>query len=319
MNCSARRTLHDDLGEFDWNRLRVFRVAVDAGSFTRAGTLLGLSQSAVSRQIAGLEASLKISLFHRGAQGLALTEAGEIFHSTVTSMFERLAMGLTRMDDFRGAASGPLRIATAVVFGSSWLTSKMSKFRREFPDISPTLLLSDNIELDLSTRQADVAIRFFNQTQPNLIQRHLMTLPFRVYASREYTERKGLPTTVADLDAHDLIAYGDYLPAHVHDLDWLVKVGMPADHPRPAVLRASSVYAILRAVKSGQGLGLLPAYLQEDLHDLVEVLQDAGKPVVEAFLVYPEEVRRSRRIEALTRFLMSEARADFRAPREASA
>ncbi|MFC3694888.1 LysR family transcriptional regulator [Chenggangzhangella methanolivorans] len=316
MNYSARYALLADFGEFDWNRLRVFRVAVEAGSFTRAGTLLGLSQSAVSRQIAGLEASLKISLFHRGAQGLALTEVGEIFHATVTSMFERLAMGLARIDDFRGAACGPLRIATAVVFGSSWLTSKMAKFRREFPDISPTLLLSDNIELDLSTRQADIAIRFFNQTQPNLIQRHLMALPFRVYASREYVARKGVPQTVADLDEHDLIAYGDYLPAHVHDLDWLVKVGIPADQPRPAVMRASSVYAILRAVKGGLGLGLLPAYLQEDLLDLVEVLEDTRKPVVEAFLVYPEEVRKSRRIEALTKFLMSEARDDFQPLRE---
>ncbi|MGA0532576.1 LysR family transcriptional regulator [Hansschlegelia sp. KR7-227] len=316
MDCSARRTFPDDLGEFDWNRLRVFRIAVDAGSFTRAGALLGLSQSAVSRQIAGLEASLKIPLFHRGAHGLALTEAGEIFHAAVTSMFERLAMGLARIDDFRGAASGPLRIATAVVFGSSWLTSKMTKFRRDYPDISLTLLLSDNIELDLSTRQADIAIRFFNQTQPNLIQRHLMTLPFRVYASRQYLAEKGVPETIADLDGHDLISYGDYLPAHVHDLDWLVKVGMPADQPRPAVLRASSVYAILRAVKGGLGLGLLPAYLQEDLLDLVEVLQDIRKPVVEAFLVYPEEVRRSRRIEAATRFLMSEAKEDFRAPQE---
>lgn len=151
----------------DWGPLRIFYIAAAAGSFTSAGRLLNLSQSAVSRQIAGLEKELKVALFHRHVRGLLLTEPGDNLYRTVSEMAERMAIGLASINECREAPKGPLKITTSLAFGSGWLTSRINKFHSMFPDITISLLLIDNLELDLSLRQADIAIRFraSDQTQ----------------------------------------------------------------------------------------------------------------------------------------------------------
>lgn len=296
----------------DWDQLRIFYAVVEARSFTRAGRCLNLSQSAVSRQISALEKSLQVSLFHRHAQGLVLTESGETFYKTVAEMFERMAMGLARINEYREAPKGPLKITTSVAFGSAWLTARMNKFHSVYPDIAVSLLLADNLELDLSLRQADVAIRFASQTQPNLIQRHLMTYQYHVFASKDYLQRRGEPRTPADLDRHELIVYGDELPAPVADLNWLLTAGTAPGTRREPALRVSSVYAIFRAVQSGLGVGALPYYLSEDAPSLVEILPELEGPRMDAYLVYPEELRYSRRIAAVRDFLLEEGRDESR-------
>ena len=73
----------------DWDKLRVFHAVAEAGSFTHAGETLNLSQSAVSRQISGLEERLRVPLFHRHARGLILTEQGEILYRTTREIFRK--------------------------------------------------------------------------------------------------------------------------------------------------------------------------------------------------------------------------------------
>ena len=142
----------------DWDKLRVFHAVAEAGSFTRAGETLNLSQSAVSRQIGSLEDSLEVVLFHRHARGLNLTEAGENLFRTAHEVFAKLAMAEARIMDSKDRPQGPLKITTTVAFGSIWLTSRMREFISLYPDIEVSLVLADT-ELDLSMREADAAIR----------------------------------------------------------------------------------------------------------------------------------------------------------------
>ena len=107
-------------GVLDWDKLRIFLAVAEAGSFTHAGETLNLSQSAVSRQISVLEESLNVSLFHRHARGLILTEQGELLHRTVREMFAKLAMTEARIRESRERPSGVLRVTTTVAFGSLW-------------------------------------------------------------------------------------------------------------------------------------------------------------------------------------------------------
>ena len=86
----------------DWDKLRIFHAAAEAGSFTHAGDQLHMSQSAVSRQISALEANLKVTLFHRHARGLVLTEQGELLNRTVSGRLRKAADGrnaAVRFDD----------------------------------------------------------------------------------------------------------------------------------------------------------------------------------------------------------------------------
>lgn len=290
----------------DWDRLRVFHAVVEAGSFTKAGRNLQLSQSAVSRQICSLEESLTVPLFYRHARGLVLTEQGEGFFRAVQEMDSQLAQGLSRITESRAQAEGPLKITTTVTFGSAWLTSRINLFHQQYPDIAVSLILVDSPQLDLSSRQADVAIRFAEQTNPKLIQRRLMTSRYHVFASPDYLRRKGTPLTAQDLDKHELIVYGDETEAPVKNLDWILEVGCDPGKRRKPALRVNSVYAIYRAVKSGLGIAALPYYITDESPDLVEILPDLSGPTMDAYFVYPEELRWSKRVAVIRDFLLQQ-------------
>src|ERR1044071_2539069 len=119
----------------DWDKLRIFHAVAEAGSFTHAGEMLNLSQSAVSRQISALEESLKTPLFHRHARGLILTEAGEILYTTVRDVFGKLANVEAQITESRERPSGLLRITATVAFGSVWLVPRLREFLELYPDI----------------------------------------------------------------------------------------------------------------------------------------------------------------------------------------
>ena len=303
----------------DWDRLRVFHAVVEAGSFTKAGRKLQLSQSAVSRQICSLEESLGVPLFYRHARGLVLTEQGEEFYRAVQEMDNQLAQGLARITESRAQPEGPLKITTTVTFGSAWLTSRISRFHEQYPDIAVSLILVDSPELDLFTRQADVAIRFAEQTNAKLIQRRLMAIHYQLFASREYVRRRGTPQTVQDLDSHELIVYGDDVEAPLKNLDWILELGATPGRPRKPALRVNSIYGIYRAVKSGLGIAALPYYIAEESPDLVEVLPESVGPTFDAYFVYPEELRWSKRVAVIRDFLLEQASLEKGQPSPAAA
>jgi len=230
-----------------------------------------------------------------------------------------MSIGLSRINECREAPRGALKITTTLAFGSAWLTARMNKFRLHYPDISVSLLLVDNLELDLFLRQADVAIRFATQTQPNVVQRHLMSIRYHVFASEEYLRKRGMPLKPEDLDQHDIIVYGSEVRAPVADMDWLLEAGAPPGTRREPILRVNSVYGIYRAVRSGLGIGALPYYLSEESANLVEILYDLEGPTMEAYLVYPEELRYSKRIGAVREFLLQEVREEAKERRRQEA
>lgn len=294
----------------DWDKLRIFHAVSDAGSFTHAGETLNLSQSAVSRQISALEHSLGTPLFHRHARGLILTEQGETLYHTAHDVFTQLAKVQTQLAENKERPQGPLKVSTTVAFGSVFLAPRMKEFVNRYPDIDVTLVLADT-ELDLSMRQADVAIRLTPPTQPDLIQRHLLTLSYHVYAAPEYLQQYGLPKTPKDLDKHRIVVYGDDARPPAENLNWLLTAGRKADAaPREPILRLNSIYGILRAVQSGLGIGALPEYMGRELGNLVEILPELKSPELEMFFVYPEELRQSARIGAFRDFILEKIAAE---------
>ncbi|MDA8232416.1 MAG: LysR family transcriptional regulator [Magnetospirillum sp.] len=289
----------------DWDKLRVFHAVAEAGSFTHAGEVLNLSQSAISRQIGALEESLSLPLFHRHARGLILTEQGELLYKTAREIFSKLAMTEALLTESRERPQGPLKITTTVAFGSLWLTPRIKEFLDLYPDIQVTMVLHDG-ELDLAMREADVAIRMTPPRQPDLIQRHLLTMNYNVYAAPEYLKRHGMPRTAEDLDNHNIIVFGDDQRASlpVVDVNWLLGAGATASRLRRPVLEVNNIYGIYRAVKSGLGIAALPDYMSPETDNLVHVLPELKGPSLDTYFVYPEELRHSKRIAAFRDFLL---------------
>jgi DNA-binding transcriptional LysR family regulator len=287
----------------DWDKLRVFHAVAEAGSFTHAGDTLNLSQSAVSRQISALEEALQVPLFHRHARGLILTEQGESLNRTVREVFAKLAITEALLTESKEKPAGRLKVTTTHGFGSLWLSPRLNGFLEAYPEVT-VLLLLDDAELDLAMREADVAVRMHAPKQPDLIQRHLMTMQWHICASPEYLKKNGLPKRAEELDAHRLILFGNHHPP-VPDINWLAEVGRRPGNPRRAVLEVNSLNAILLAIRSGAGIGAVPDYAMSENTDLVRIMTDLKGPKIDVFFVYPEELRNSKRVAVFRDFLLA--------------
>jgi len=291
----------------DWDKLKVFHAAAEAGSFTHAGELLGLSQSAVSRQVSALEQELTVPLFHRHARGLILTEQGELLYRTAHEVLMKLEATRTKLTDSREKPNGDLRVNTTPGLGIHWLTPRLGEFLELYPDIRITLLTTEN-ELDLAMREADVAIRLRAPTQPDLIQRKLFAMHFHAYGSPDYLKRRGTPRKVADLDNHSLLVLGGgTVPPHLQRSSWLVDAGRNGAGPRTPCFIINNVLGLLRACQRGLGLAMLPDYLIENDGGLVQLFDDSEAVAVDAYFVYPEEMKSVARVQVFRDFLVSKA------------
>ncbi len=289
----------------DWDKLRIFHAVADAGSFTHAGHDLGLSQSAVSRQISALEQDLNVPLFHRHARGLILTEQGEVLYRTAHEVFSKLASARTRLADSKDKPTGELRITTTVGLGSIWLTPRISEFIELYPQVSVTMLLDDR-ELDLAMREADVAIRLRRPTQPDLIQRKLFTVHYHLYASAEYLRKHGIPRTLQDLDEHQILTFGQTTP-YLSEVNIIEQVGRPEGSFRRSLLRINNVYGLCKAVEAGLGIATLPDYLVGG-SGLVHIELPIETPSFDTYFVYPEELKESKRVAVFRDFIVSKAK-----------
>ena len=290
----------------DWDKLRIFHAAAEAGSFTHAGENLNMSQSAVSRQVSSLEAEVGVPLFHRHARGLILTEQGEILYRTTSDVQIKLDAVQARLVESHGKPSGTLRVTTTVALGSTWLTDRVHEFLDRYPTVNLQLVLDDG-ELDLNMRKADVAIRLSQPVQPDLIQRRLFTVHYHMFAAPSYLEKYGEPKSLTDLDAHRIVTFGVPVPPGIRDVNWLEIAGRDASDPREPALKINNIFAIKKAVEHGAGVAILPDYMIEPGSRLVRLLADADVPTFDTYFTYPAELRNSARVHAFRDFLLSKA------------
>lgn len=292
----------------DWDKLRVFHAVAEAGSFTRAGDILHLSQSAVSRQVASLEEGLSVVLFHRHSRGLILTEQGETLFSTTRDVYAKVAMTEANLSSGRDHPEGPLTISTTNAFGTIWLTPRLKAFHQAYPDIQLRLKTSDNA-LDLSMREADVAVRMGTPTQPDLIQRHLMTVHSHIYAAPGYLAEFGPIESADDLPEQRIIVYGEGPLSDIASPNWLLTRSGESESRHRVVLEANNIYCILQAVESGLGISALPDYVARDRPTIRQILPDLQGPSFDAYLVYAEELRHTKRIAVFRDYLLSQVAA----------
>jgi len=291
----------------DWDKLKVFHAAAEAGSFTHAGEQLGLSQSAVSRQVSALEQELNVSLFHRHARGLILTEQGELLHRTAHDVFMKLEAARAKLTDSKERPNGELKVSTSPGIGLHWLTPRLGEFIDLYPDIHITLITSDE-ELDLAMREADVAIRLRQPTQPDLIQRKLFSVRFHAYASPEYLKRFGTPKTLDDLDKHRvLLLGGTVVPNYFENRRWLMEVARNGKGPRVPILTINNILGVQRACQRGIGIALLPDYLVEENGGLVQLFGESDTVSLDAYFAYPEELKSVARVQVFRDFLVAKA------------
>ena len=286
----------------DWDKLRIFHAVADAGSLTHAGDKLNLSQSAVSRQVRGLKEQLNTNLFHRHARGLILTEQGELLFDATRAMSKRLDAASARIRDSEEEVFGELRVTTTTGFGTLWLAPRLSKLYDKYPDLKVDLMLEERV-LDLPMREADVAIRFKEPSQADLVRKRLMTVRMAMFASPAYLEANGIPDQLEDFSNHRLICQNtdsDQVGAGLHLIQMLMMYEIKS------LLTVNNYFGVLQGVLNNLGIGVLPDYLTQDFPDLVRVLPEIESAEVPVFLAYPEELRQSKRVAAFKDFVQDE-------------
>lgn len=286
----------------DWDKLRIFHAVADAGSLTHAGDQLHLSQSAVSRQICGLEESLNATLFHRHARGLILTEQGELLFDATRAMVKRLDAATARIRDSEEEVFGELRVTTTIGFGTLWLAPRLPKLFSTYPDLNIDLMLEERV-LDLPMREADVAIRMKEPSQADLIRKRLMMINMCLFATQKYLDERGTPEGMEDLGTHRLICQN---PRSAQVGAGATLVNELVTYDIPSLLTVNNYYGVLQGVLNNLGIGVLPDYLGQDFDQLVRVLPDVQSSDVPVFLAYPEELRHSQRIKAFRDFVQEE-------------
>jgi len=297
----------------DWDKLRIFHAVADAGSLTRAGDVLHLSQSAVSRQIRALEDSLGSTLFHRHARGLILTEQGELLFEATSSMAKRLDAASARIRDSNDKVFGELRVTTAIGFGSLWLAPRLGALFAKYPALRVDLMLEERV-LDLPMREADVAIRMKEPSQADLIRKRLMSVRMRLYATERYLESNPPLNSPEDLRHHRLICQTADA-AQVSAGATLIQALVSNDVA--SLFTVNNYFGVLQGVLNHLGVGVLPDYLAAHHPEIRRVLPDTESREVPVFLAYPEELRQSKRVRAFRDFMVEEINEHRRAIQEA--
>lgn len=283
-----------------WDDLRMFLAIARAGSLAGAARSLSVNHSTVFRRINGFEENLGVRLFDRMGTGYALTVAGEEMRASA----ERVEREIDRLDrritgqDLR--LEGSLVVTTTDTIAQHILMPHVVKFRDAYPGIDLDLII-ENANVNMSKRQADVAIRPTRAPPETLVGRRISTLAFAVYASKVYM--RGRP---ANLGEHYWVRLDDSL-MHLAADQWFRRTLPDAK----SVLTTNSVLGLQLGCEANLGAAILPCFMADTNPKLLRI----GQPIDEAasmlWLLTHEDLRHTARVRAFMDFMADALKADI--------
>jgi DNA-binding transcriptional LysR family regulator len=287
-------------GVLDWNDLRYFLAVARHGSTLAAAKALGVSQPTVQRRLAALEHEIGRALVERLPTGYRLTALGADLRAHVERIEEGVAAFERQLAASDQGPGGLIRVTCAEGMAERFLTPLIAAFQARHPGLRVDLMLSDRY-LDLAKGEADVAVRAYAPGDDALVARKLSEVPWAVYASRSYVERRGRPAAPEELDRHAVIAFSGDMASN-HAGRWLRSVA-----PNAAVAASgASMLGLVAAVRSGAGLAPLPMMIGEPDDALVCVLGPLPELASRIFLVMHPDLRRAPRVRAFCDFVIAE-------------
>lgn len=283
---------------FDWSDLKYLLAVARQGSTLAASRTLQVNQSTVQRRLAELETRLGLRLVERSPAGYRLTAAG----AEVLPAAEGVAAAIQMFEQRVGevAHAGILRLTCPEPIAIRLTRSGLlDRFHARHPDIRIEFVLADRY-IDLSKGEADVALRS-GDTDGELVGRKIADSIWAVYASREYIDRHGAPSSVEALQDHPLIGFDESLARHRLSL-WLRDIAPGASY----AARSDSVLGLVSSAKAGVGIAALPIALGDSEPELVRVLEPIPA-LTRAWrvLAYPD-ARRRPQVEAFFDFIAAE-------------
>ncbi|WP_308424358.1 LysR family transcriptional regulator [Chelatococcus reniformis] len=287
---------------YDWNDIVYFLELARQRNLVRAATALKVDHTTVGRRIRELERNLGCTLFNRSKHGFTLTEEGHRLLQYAEGM-ENQANLIAEAIGLGAEAGGAVRVASLEGIGSFYLTRCIADFNRLQPAIQIELITDSRI-LDLSRREADIFVSFFNPRGRRLSTSKVGEFKVSLFASPAYLQTRGPPRSLADLDKHDFI---DFIDEHVHIKEnlWLSDILRPTS----VVFRSTSLLAQYMSAMAGQGIVMLPSFVAAHDKALIPVLPEIFT-VRDIWISVHEDLLHISRVRAVLRFFERRIAAD---------
>ncbi|MBJ9968817.1 LysR family transcriptional regulator [Burkholderia seminalis] len=272
----------------EWSDVRVFLAVKRGGSFGAAARSLGVSHPTIGRRIKALEDEAGQALFRRTADGLVLTDAGDTVLSLAEAM-ENAALAMERrLAGNQDRLEGILRISCAEWFAGYVLAPVLAELARRHPAVVPEVIASYRL-LSLSRREADLAFRIVPFTEPDIVQRRLMCVPYGLYGTAE----------TARAWRHDPASVGlivmNTAQSHFPDVAWLLD-----RFPRSRRVFTSTSRAVqARMCAAGMGMAVLPRPLGDATSALLRIETPEPPPSRDIWVGYHHDLRHMDRLRAM--------------------
>lgn len=287
------------------SHLAAFAAVARLGSFRKAGEELGLSTSAVSYAIRSLEERLGVNLFNRTTRSVALTDAGQRLAERLQPVLHGLGDALEEMNQFRGTASGTLRINTSRAASYMLLMPLAARFLAAYPDIRLEIGEDDSF-VDIVGSGFDAGVRLLEAVPEDMVAVQIgPRLRSAVVASPDYLNGRAAPRHPSDLMQHECVRYR--FPSGRYYKWEFEKDGVAVEIDVPGRIALSDVHAEVRAAVDGIGIGCVPESYVTGLLEaggLVRLLEDWCPPIPGFMLYYP----RQRRVSSALRAFIDMAR-----------
>lgn len=283
-----------------WDDLRLLLAAARLGRFTLAAKNLKVAETTIGRRLRALEGRVGAKLFDRHIDGVKLTPAGRSALEDIEVMEKAAAQVELALSGIDQRLSGIVRVTTTEGLGSYWLTPRLGDFRARYPEIRVEMITTSEV-LDLGAREADIAIRYARPLHDNLVGVKMGRVNFDLVCSKEYATQHGLPNSLDGLHRHKLI---DHAPYRTLPL-WRAILEM-----NPVVVyESNSTIAVVQAISSGIGIGLIPRFARTLVSNLV-ALDLSVDFSVEVWLISHRDTNKAARTQAMWNYLKEQFERD---------
>ncbi|MBL4601283.1 MAG: LysR family transcriptional regulator [Emcibacteraceae bacterium] len=256
------------------SRIGIFIAVVKNQSFARAARELGITSSAVSKQVQNLEHELQVKLLNRTTRKVAPTEEGAIFFERATRALEDLQEAREQVHELKSNPKGALKVSIPHSLGINYLAKGIAAFAKKYPDIHLDLNFDDRI-VDMVSEGFDLVVRISDLQDSSLISRRLASCPITICASPEYLKTHGDLKTPEDLAKHNVLAYTRNTGLH----EWRYKTpeGKNGQVSLKGTFKSDTGQMMCEAAFQGIGIAILPIfYVADHLKSgaLIKILPD---------------------------------------------
>jgi DNA-binding transcriptional LysR family regulator len=272
----------------EWSDVRIFLAVVRGKSLGEAARSLGVSHPTVGRRIKALEDQAQQPLFRRTQDGLVLTDAGDAILALAQSMEDSALSMERRLAGNQQRVEGILRISSADWFAGFVLAPVLAELGRRHPAVVPEVIASYRL-LDLSRRDADVAFRIVPFSEPDIVQRRLMTMPYGLYGSAATAQ------AVRRDPASAGIILMNTAQSHFPDVAWLLDRFPLSRRAFTSTSRTVQAQMCLQ----GMGIAVLPRPLGDALPGLQRIDLSGEPPARDIWVGYHQDLRHMDRLRAM--------------------